>query len=108
MIVRTGDVGKVVMPPNPEELDRKARVDSLRRSRGILERTTMERVQRTQAKLREVTSATEDATIGMLDGLGNGGAVGQPFPGLRDVLVGGIGGHDDDHAVLLRLFVRRA
>ena len=25
-------VGKVVMPPNPEELDRKARVDSLRRS----------------------------------------------------------------------------
>lgn len=44
-------------------------LDSLRRSRGILERTTMERVQRTQAKLREVTSATEDATIGMLDGL---------------------------------------
>lgn len=44
-------------------------LESLRRSRGILERTTMERVQRTQSKLREVTSATEDATIGMLDGL---------------------------------------
>lgn len=28
----TQHVGKVVMPPNPEELDRKARVDSLRRS----------------------------------------------------------------------------
>src|SRR5690606_3724542 len=44
-------------------------LESLRRSRGILERTTMERVQRTQSKLHEVTSATEDATIGMLDGL---------------------------------------
>jgi hypothetical protein len=44
-------------------------LESLRRSRGILERTTMERVQKTQSKLREVSSATEDATIGMLDGL---------------------------------------
>ena len=44
-------------------------LDSLRRSRGILERTTMERVQKTQAKLHEVSTATEDATIGMLDGL---------------------------------------
>jgi hypothetical protein len=44
-------------------------LESLRRSRGILERTTMERVRRTQAKLREVSAETENAAIGMLDGL---------------------------------------
>jgi len=44
-------------------------LESLRQSRLILERTTMERVQRTQEKLREVSSATEVATIDMLDDL---------------------------------------
>src|SRR5690606_36291494 len=44
-------------------------LESLRRSRGILERTTMERLQKTQSKLRGVSSATENVTIGMLDGL---------------------------------------
>ncbi|MGH7505480.1 MAG: hypothetical protein ACRELX_07500 [Longimicrobiales bacterium] len=44
-------------------------LDNLRQSRFILERTTLERVQRTQEKLREVSSATEVATIDMLDDL---------------------------------------
>src|SRR5690606_39679526 len=44
-------------------------LESLRRSRGILERTTMERLQKTQSKLREVSSATENVSSGMLDGL---------------------------------------
>jgi len=44
-------------------------LEALRRSRGVLERTTTERVQRTQLKLREVTSTTESAATDMLDGL---------------------------------------
>ena len=44
-------------------------IDSLRKSRGLLEQAAMERLQRTHAKLAEVTSATEMAATGMLDGL---------------------------------------
>lgn len=44
-------------------------IDSLRKSRGLLEQAAMERLQRTHAKLAEVTSATEVAAVGMLDGL---------------------------------------
>jgi chemotaxis regulatin CheY-phosphate phosphatase CheZ len=44
-------------------------LEGLRRSRAILERTTLESLQRTQAKLRDVSSATEVAAIDMLDGV---------------------------------------
>lgn len=44
-------------------------LESLRMSRAILERTTVDRVQQTQAKLHEVTHATEVATNDMLDGV---------------------------------------
>lgn len=44
-------------------------IDSLRRSRGLLEQAAMERLQSTHAKLAEVSSATEMAATGMLDGL---------------------------------------
>jgi hypothetical protein len=44
-------------------------LDSLRMSRAILERTTVDRVQQTQAKLTEITEATELAAIDMLDGV---------------------------------------
>lgn len=44
-------------------------VESLRESRSLLERAAVERLQRTHAKLREVSSATEVAATGMLDGL---------------------------------------
>lgn len=44
-------------------------LETLRRSRGVLERATVERIQRTQANLREVSSATEKAASDMLDGL---------------------------------------
>ncbi len=41
----------------------------LRKTRGALERATVEQVQSTQQKLREVTSTTELAATDMLDGL---------------------------------------
>jgi chemotaxis regulatin CheY-phosphate phosphatase CheZ len=44
-------------------------LESLRQSRGVLERATLERVQRTQENLRAVSSATEKAATDMLDGL---------------------------------------
>ena len=44
-------------------------IDSLRKSRGLLEKAAMERLQSTHAKLAEVSSATEMAATGMLDGL---------------------------------------
>ena len=44
-------------------------VDSLRRSRGLLEQAAMERLKTTHQKLAEVSSATEMAATGMLDGL---------------------------------------
>ena len=44
-------------------------IDSLRESRGLLEQAAMERLQNTHAKLAEVTSTTETAATGMLDGL---------------------------------------
>jgi hypothetical protein len=44
-------------------------IDSLRRSRGLLEQAAMERLQSTHQKLAEVSSATEMAATGMLDGL---------------------------------------
>lgn len=44
-------------------------IDSLRRSRGILEQAAMERLKSTHQKLAEVSSATEMAATGMLDGL---------------------------------------
>ena len=44
-------------------------VDSLRRSRGLLEDAAVERLQSTNQKLAEVSSATEAAATGMLDGL---------------------------------------
>ena len=43
--------------------------ESVRRSRALLERAPVDRLQRTQEKLNEVTSATETAASDMLDGL---------------------------------------
>ena len=44
-------------------------IDSLRKSRGLLEEAAMERLKSTHQKLAEVSSATEVAATGMLDGL---------------------------------------
>jgi len=44
-------------------------IHALRQSRGILEQAAMERIQSTHRKLTEVSTATEMATTGMLDGL---------------------------------------
>ena len=44
-------------------------IDSLRKSRGMLEQAAMERLKSTHEKLAEVSSATEMAATGMLDGL---------------------------------------
>ena len=44
-------------------------IDSLRTSRGMLEQAAMERLKSTHEKLAEVSSATEMAATGMLDGL---------------------------------------
>lgn len=44
-------------------------LETLRRSRGVLEKATLERIQRTQENLQEVSSATEKAATDMLDGL---------------------------------------
>jgi chemotaxis regulatin CheY-phosphate phosphatase CheZ len=44
-------------------------IESLRRSRGLLEVASMERLKSTGLKLAEVSSATETAATGMLDGL---------------------------------------
>lgn len=44
-------------------------IDALRRSRGLLEQAAMDRIQSTHQKLTEVSTATELATTGMLDGL---------------------------------------
>lgn len=44
-------------------------IGSLRESRNVLEEAAMERLKRTHQKLAEVTSATETAATGMLDGL---------------------------------------
>jgi len=44
-------------------------IASLRRSRGLLEQAAMERLKSTHQKLAEVSSATEMAATGMLDGL---------------------------------------
>lgn len=44
-------------------------IDALRRSRGLLEQAAMERLKSTHDRLAEVTSATELAATGMLDGL---------------------------------------
>jgi chemotaxis regulatin CheY-phosphate phosphatase CheZ len=44
-------------------------LETLRQSRGVLERATVERVHRTHQKLQEVSSATEMAASDMLDGL---------------------------------------
>ncbi|MEQ9401851.1 MAG: hypothetical protein RJQ04_21975 [Longimicrobiales bacterium] len=44
-------------------------IDSLRKSRGLLEQAAMQRLKSTHAKLAEVSSATEMAATGMLDGL---------------------------------------
>ena len=42
---------------------------SLRESRNVLQRTTVEKIHHTHEKLREVTSATETAATDILDGL---------------------------------------
>lgn len=44
-------------------------VESLRQSRGLLEKAAMERLSSTHQRLAEVSSATEMAATGMLDGL---------------------------------------
>lgn len=44
-------------------------VESLRESRGLLEKAAMERLSSTHQRLAEVSSATEMAATGMLDGL---------------------------------------
>lgn len=44
-------------------------IESLRQSRGLLEQASMDRIKSTGVKLQEVSSATETAATGMLDGL---------------------------------------
>ena len=44
-------------------------IESLRKSRGLLEQAAMERLKSTHERLAEVSSATEMAATGMLDGL---------------------------------------
>ena len=44
-------------------------LECLKQSRGVLERATVERLQHTHEKLREVSSTTESAATNMLDGL---------------------------------------
>jgi hypothetical protein len=44
-------------------------LECLKQSRGMLERATVERLQHTHEKLREVSSTTENAATNMLDGL---------------------------------------
>jgi chemotaxis regulatin CheY-phosphate phosphatase CheZ len=44
-------------------------IESLRQSRGLLEQAAMDRLKSTHEKLAEVSSATEMAAAGMLDGL---------------------------------------
>ncbi len=44
-------------------------IDNLRKSRGLLEEAAMQRLKSTHEKLAEVSSATEVAATGMLDGL---------------------------------------
>lgn len=44
-------------------------IESLRQSRGLLEQAAMDRLKSTHEKLAEVSSATELAAAGMLDGL---------------------------------------
>lgn len=46
-------------------------LDGIRKGRGILQQAAMERVQKTHAKLEEVTMTTELAATDMLDGLDN-------------------------------------
>lgn len=68
-------------------------IDSLRRSRGLLEQAAMERLKSTHERLAEVTSATELAATGMLDGLDRALALldrmeagGDADAGVRDAL----------------------
>lgn len=66
--------GPSVLAQLPEVLLRahteiKVALESLRQSRGFLERTTLERVQRTHQNLQAVSTATEQAATSMLDGL---------------------------------------
>lgn len=79
-------------------------IASLRKSRGALEQTTMEKIQHTNKKLREVTSAAEiavtdimdtvDRAMGLIDELDREDVVAQPERGveirgeLRDELFG--------------------
>lgn len=44
-------------------------IEKLRQSRGLLEKASMERLKNTHTKLAEVSSATEVAATGMLDGI---------------------------------------
>jgi hypothetical protein len=74
-------------------------LDSLRMSRVILERTTVDRVQQTQSKLVEVSQATELATNDMLDGLDQ--ALG--FIDGLDAHAAGAGSADDAAAMRAQL-----
>jgi chemotaxis regulatin CheY-phosphate phosphatase CheZ len=44
-------------------------IESLRKSRGLLEQASMEKIRGTHTKLAEVSNATETAATGILDGL---------------------------------------
>ena len=44
-------------------------IDNLRQSRGVLEKASVDRIQNTHSKLTEVSSATEMAATGILDGI---------------------------------------
>lgn len=66
-----------LMPPLPEILQRAfgeivQLLDNLGRSRCILEQAAVDRLHRTSAKLREVTSTTESAATSILDSLERG------------------------------------
>lgn len=66
--------GGIAAPPLPPVFMRAYQeiaglYESVRRSRSLLERTPVDRLQRSQEKLHEVTSATETAASDMLDGL---------------------------------------
>lgn len=66
-----------LMPPLPEILHRAFGeivhlLDNLSRSRSILEQAAVDRLHRTNAKLREITSTTESAATSILDSLERG------------------------------------
>lgn len=57
-------------------------LDCLRQSRGVIEHATVEKLHHTSAKLLEVSSTTEEAATGILDGLDRALAVVDELDGM--------------------------